>query len=406
MGPIVVLAAMIAVGREPQALGQANDASLQRSQNDLSDPQSPGKTESTTIRKEHARALLKAARDAYESAMHELRSGKVTDPEAVYRWSRRWLEAEQKTGDPAGAAQEHLQRMEALTGTLDDVLKAEDSEKREAKLRIGFYLGYYTREAKQLVEAAAKTDELASSPHDAAIEVARAYITALLQHNTDAARKLAAPQSLAASKELMKTFIDLARVESDERIRVESIEVSGRGDTTVNFAEVSVVHATRRTPMKARFAVDLKETNGRWLVTNLAAGNIAPGKAPSRSSLLSQSRQSLLSAPAPDTAPKATKVFALKHARAADLQQTISQLLELDNSDLRVAVDSRTNRVLVHGTREKMEEVEALIQQLDEPSAVKEVLPLPEERDVTSDRAATDPRPARDSLPSPADTKP
>jgi hypothetical protein len=43
-------------------------------------------------------------------------------------------------------------------------------------------------------------------------------------------------------------------------------------------------------------------------------------------------------------------------------------LLDLDNPDLRVAVDARTNRLLVHGTPDRMEVVQALIIQLDEPS--------------------------------------
>jgi hypothetical protein len=338
--------------------------------------------------------LLKAARDAYEAAMHELTSGKVTDPEGVYRWSRRWLEAEQKTGDPAGAAKAHLQRMEALTGTLDDVLKAEDSEKREAKLRIGFYLGYYTREAKQLVEAAANMDNAASSPHDAPIKVAEAYLTAVLKGDTEAAAGLAAPQSLAASKRLIESFKDVVPADSDgSPFRIGSVQMSGREAMSV-YTDVQLVDKTSKDRIIAQFAVDLKQTNGRWLVTNVAANKTLPRNARSHTSApaLSPLRQSPLIGSPPTPAPKATKVFSLKHAKANDLSLTISQLLDLDNSDLRLAVDARTNRVLVHGTREKMEEVEALIQQLDEPSAVKEVLALPEERDVTSDPPATDRR--------------
>jgi type II secretory pathway component GspD/PulD (secretin) len=79
--------------------------------------------------------------------------------------------------------------------------------------------------------------------------------------------------------------------------------------------------------------------------------------------------------------PKGTRVIILKHAKASDLHQTISQLLELDSPDFRVAADARTNRLLVHGTRERITEVLDLIKELDVPGA-----------------ASTEPRPPQESL--------
>jgi type II secretory pathway component GspD/PulD (secretin) len=181
-----------------------------------------------------------------------------------------------------------------------------------------------------------------------------------LEGNYDEAAELAVPGSLATSRELMDGIKDLV---SGKSISVLAIQNSGQR-TTVLMQEAQ--SADNKTDDRARtqFTVILEAKDGRLLVTNVAVHAARPRARPARNSPLNQSGRTPTSA----AAPKETKVFSLKHARAAELQQTLSQLLELDNPDLRVAVDARTNRLLVHGTPDRMEVVQALIIQLDEPS--------------------------------------
>jgi hypothetical protein len=340
-----------------------------------------------------SKQLLRASQAAYERSMADFRTGKVTDPEVVYRWSMRYMKTERSISqDPSVAVKGHLRRMEELAQLVAKAKATEDTELRTMAAE------YYRAEAESLLDGA-NPDKVAESPADAAIKVAEAYLTAVLKGDTDAASKLAAPGSLAASKQLMESFKDLVPVESDgSPISFNAVQVSGRGEQITATGQIQLVGKGPNDHLSGPFSIDLKQTNSRFRVTNFAI--FSPRYAPSRNSLLSKSSQSSFPSSAPNTAPKATKVFSLKHAKAADLSQTISQLLELDNSELRVAVDARTNRVLVHGTREKMEDVEALIQELDVPSAVKEVLPSIEPG-APSD-AATDRVPAQESLPSPA----
>lgn len=64
-----------------------------------------------------AKARLDAARKAYESYWLRLRNLGNVAPEPVYVWSRRWMEAQQATGEKdaeRAAVQAHLDRMKEL----------------------------------------------------------------------------------------------------------------------------------------------------------------------------------------------------------------------------------------------------------------------------------------------------
>jgi hypothetical protein len=338
--------------------------------------------------------LLAAAKEAYEVALEEFKAERITDADVLYRWSMRWMKAEQAIGeDPVAAAKGHLRRMNVeLTQVLDQLLTRRKATEQDMKYYAasGRFYGYEAMELvkkaeqAQLAKRAATPGEVVSPSPDAAVKAAETYLGAVLEGNYDEAAELAVPGSLATSKRLMDTIKGLI---SGKSISVLAIQNSGRR-TAVLMQEAQSPDNTPENRARTQFTVVLEPNARHWLVTNVAVQTALSRNPPSRNSSLSQAGRTPTSA----AAPKGTKVFSLKHAKASDLQQTISQLLEPHNSDLRVAVDARTNRVLVHGTREQMEEIEALIQQLDEPSAVKESLPLPEDPDITDDPPATDRR--------------
>jgi hypothetical protein len=66
--------------------------------------------------------------------------------------------------------------------------------------------------------------------------------------------------------------------------------------------------------------------------------------------------------------PKSFKIFALKYANANAVVQTIQTLNDASPQDLRIAVDERTNRLIMSGRPDFIEEMEALIAQLDVPA--------------------------------------
>jgi type II secretory pathway component GspD/PulD (secretin) len=103
------------------------------------------------------------------------------------------------------------------------------------------------------------------------------------------------------------------------------------------------------------------------LPPELRGGDVT--KTPSDVTSLSNLRQRGYVAPEKETAPRQTRVFILKHAQALDVSTTIRELLEVSGSTFRMAADPRTNRVLVHGTPDKLDEVGELVQQLDQPDA-------------------------------------
>jgi hypothetical protein len=218
----------------------------------------------------------------------------------------------------------------------------------------------------------------------------------------------------------MESFKGLAKLESDKNpIRIGSVQDAGRGEITVTSeVELASKIATNRT--LGTFTVNLRQSNGRrFLVTNIAVYQTTLFDAPARTSLLLPGGQTPILAddgvPAElrsqrgnksarpttktEATTKETKVIVLKYAKAADLSQTISQLLELNNPDFRVAVDVRTNRLLLHGTPDRLKEVIPLIEELDVPSAVKEALPMieiPKDPDVPGAVKKTEP--ARENL--------
>jgi outer membrane protein TolC len=69
-----------------------------------------------------AAAKLKAARATYEAALKAFAGGK-SDPEKVYLWSRRWMEARRdraaKKADRVAAVEAHRDRMKELRKTAE-----------------------------------------------------------------------------------------------------------------------------------------------------------------------------------------------------------------------------------------------------------------------------------------------
>jgi hypothetical protein len=78
------------------------------------------------------RALLRrrveAVQRAYKESMDLYREGRTRDVDRIYRWSQRWLEAEQesndKKADRIAAAENHLRRMKQLEDLVRNVYKA------------------------------------------------------------------------------------------------------------------------------------------------------------------------------------------------------------------------------------------------------------------------------------------
>jgi len=102
-----------------------------------------------------ARAKLETAGQVYKLTVEAYRGGR-TDAEAVYRWSRRWLEAERDLGDkkadPVVLLKAHRDRMKTLRETAVTRYRAGQGTQAEA-LGAEFYLA----EAELwLLQAAAK----------------------------------------------------------------------------------------------------------------------------------------------------------------------------------------------------------------------------------------------------------
>jgi hypothetical protein len=325
----------------------------------------------------------------------------------------RYMKAERAISeDPSVAIKGHLRRMVELAQLVEKASLTEDPELRTMAVQ------YYRAEAESLV-VGAKTDNFTSSPHDAAIEVAEAYLTAAFKGDVEAALKLAAPESLAASRRLLEGLKGLGDVESDGKpFSIRSVQIAARDAITVN-THVQRIDRTSNSPVTREVVVALKQANGRWLVTRFGVQapstplnqrgrtpNSVRDGVPSELAIPRGNKLATPRTPKEESTPKETKVFSLKHAKAGDLQQTLSQLLELDSPDLRIAVDARTNRLLVHGTAERVEVVQALIIQLDEPSAVKESLPLPEDPNITNDPPATNRRIPEETLKPPLQQQP
>lgn len=71
-----------------------------------------------------------------------------------------------------------------------------------------------------------------------------------------------------------------------------------------------------------------------------------------------------------------TKIFHLRNASAAESRNTLQQLAPLD---IKLAVDERTNSIIVSGAEEKLAELEAIVKRLDEAeSAADNSRPAPQ----------------------------
>jgi hypothetical protein len=400
VGAAAALAFLVAAYDHNRALGQPGD--------DVNRDTRPADTRAPQLSPKGGE-LQSAAFHAYIKSIEGFKSGEIIDPEIVYRWSMRLMKVEQKLKTRTPPAEGHLRRMRELAQIVRESTRKEGPD-QELKI---WAAGYYEEEAAEFVKAAeqaqlakgaATPDDVVPPSPDAAVQAAEMYLGAVLEGNYHEAAGFAVPGSLATSSRLMDSIKGLI---SGKSISVLAIQNSGRR-TAVLMQEAQSAEDTADSRPRTQFTVVLEPKDGRWLVTNFSANKTHTPSAPSRPSAVGQPRPE----DASDTAPKRTRVIILKHAKASELQQTISQLLELDSADLRIAVDARTNRLLIHGTADRFKEVLQLIEELDVPSAVKEALPMieiPKDPDVPGTAAATDPRPVQDSLPSPrspADTKP
>jgi hypothetical protein len=320
--------------------------------------------------------LFRAAQEAYEASLDAFRTGKVTDPEVVYRWSLRVMRAEQAVADDpsAPAAKQHLRRMAELAGLVNRHPSA-GSTAGDADNRVQrFAVEFYRREAESWLDTTAQPNDLAPPSHDAAVEAAEAYLGAVLDGNFDKAAYLAVPGSLAASKRLMDTIKGLI---SNKSISLLAIQTSSRR-TSVLMQEARSADNASDDRARAQFTVVLEPNRGRWLVTNIsvhkpssrqnntlgplqqpASGRTAPSQAANEFDLFGAQ---------PNAGPKQTKVIILSHAQANDLAKTLGNLnLDSGAADFAIAVDDRTNRIIVRGPSERIAEILALIEQLDVP---------------------------------------
>jgi hypothetical protein len=77
----------------------------------------------------NARARAEAAAKVYKGILErrQVDASAVTDPDRLYQWSQRWMEAEQelsdKKDDRIRAAEAHLDRMKKVETTLTGLLK-------------------------------------------------------------------------------------------------------------------------------------------------------------------------------------------------------------------------------------------------------------------------------------------
>jgi type II secretory pathway component GspD/PulD (secretin) len=71
----------------------------------------------------------------------------------------------------------------------------------------------------------------------------------------------------------------------------------------------------------------------------------------------------------------ATRIHALKHARAADVAKTLSAVLEDKAERFRLVSDQRTNSVLIRARPDEMREIVVLLEQLDVPVAQQRGIP-------------------------------
>jgi type II secretory pathway component GspD/PulD (secretin) len=76
-------------------------------------------------------------------------------------------------------------------------------------------------------------------------------------------------------------------------------------------------------------------------------------------------RKNLKAQPAAPGAKAEFRVFALKNARASDAAQVLTQLFRGDRSTLSIAMDERTNSLVIRGPADDLAIAEAVLQRLD-----------------------------------------
>ena len=76
---------------------------------------------------------------------------------------------------------------------------------------------------------------------------------------------------------------------------------------------------------------------------------------------------------AQQAAPNELRIFHLKHVPASEAGETIAQVLQA-GENMRVAVDARTNALVVSSSADLLREIEALLMQLDQQSAINEAI--------------------------------
>jgi hypothetical protein len=332
--------------------------------------------------------LFRVAQEAYVASLAAFRTGKITDPEVVYRWSLRLMKAEQAAGEgpAAPAAKQHLRRMSELADLVNRHPSAGPAADGNDNDLHRVAVEFYRREAESLLDTTTKPSDLAPLSPDDAVEAAETYLGAVLEGNYDEATELAFPGSLATSKRLMDTIKGLI---SNKSISVLAIQNSGRR-TTVLMQEAPSPADASDGRARAQFTVALEPKGGRWLVStfsvhksqrsqnrNVIGTSTPPATEKTTSRLPGDSDP--FGTP-PDAGPRETKVIILKYAQANNLAGTIGNLLRATGpGDFAIAVDERTNRMILRGTSERIAEILALIEQLD--------IPGPERNSTTDDPA-------------------
>ena len=322
---------------------------------------------------EFDRQIFRAAQEAYEQSIADFRAGKITDPEVVYRWSLRWMKAEEPLEDKAApAAEQHLRRMMELTNFVARHPTGENSDLHKLTVK------YYRAEAETLfAKAKVKPDTAPSSLHDAVIEIAEEYVKAVLQGNIEAAAKLAAPGSIAASRRLMESFKGFTSADSFTVRAIQGIGLeAGVGkQTRVSIEEAQPAESGEA---RAQFTISLVLRDGHWLVTNFSAHKTTPRQNNTALGIPSRPVVGRIAPPQardgdpfgtlPDARLKETKVIVLGHAKANEIATTIANLNRASGPvDFAFAVDDRTNRLVVRGPKERIAEILVLIEQLDVP---------------------------------------
>jgi hypothetical protein len=254
---IVVLSLIAVAAHGSRAIGQPAD----------SNPYAPpiqAQTVPAKPRPENTaqiREMGRAAYEAYERSLADYQTGKITDPEVVYRWSIRTMQAEDAIHqDVVRRAKNHSRRMMQLADLALERSATEGGDKSLVELQ-RLATNYYRQEAQLLLEQA----------------------------------------------------------------------MAGSGDV-VSF-----------TP------------------------SLTPTRASADDTALSSLSRRKSTTAKKEAAPQQTKVYVLAHAPAQEVSQMIKELLDVRSTELRMAVDARTNRVFVNGAAGKIAEVDDLIQQLDVP---------------------------------------